>query len=327
MKIPTISIVTPSFNQGVFLAETIESVISQAGNFIIDYIIVDGASSDNSGDIIKYYDALLRTGERAFACRGITFRWMSEKDQGQTDALAKGFRIAEGEICAWLNSDDTYLPGTLQTVAAFFCDYPETGLLYGKAHYCDAAGAIIGRYRTEEFNYGKLAWFNFICQSSTFFRKEVFDSVGGLDDTLHFAMDFDLWLRIGNRFTCRYLPEFLSKYRLHESSKTILDKSLYRNSEEALRLAVHYFDLAPLTRIVTSCSIYCRERLPPFLARRKPIVILATVICSVCRSLWMNRGFRKKDLELLNGEHFRKLFKSRIEIMTGKQSIDKETTS
>ncbi len=317
-NVPTISIVTPSFNQGGFLAETIESVISQAGDFIIDYIVVDGGSTDDSVDIIRRYDTLIRTGIFSGNCRGLTYRWVSKKDRGQTDALTKGFRVAEGDIFAWLNSDDTYLPGALQTVATFFRDYPETGLMYGEAHYCDTAGIIIGRYRTDEFNYDKLAWFNYMCQPSTFFRKNVFDAVGGLDDTLHFAMDYDLWVRIGKRFTCRYLPEFLSKYRLHESSKTILDETLYHNSEEALRLAMKYFDWAPLTRIYNSCNVYCRARLPRILTGRKSMVILATIICSVFRSLWMNRGIRKNDLMLLNGENFRKLFKSRIEIMTGK---------
>jgi hypothetical protein len=131
-------------------------------------------------------------------------------------------------------------------------------------------------------------------------------------------MDYDLWVRIGKRFSCRYLPEFLSKYRLHESSKTILDETLYLNSEEALRLAMKYFGWAPLTRVYNSCSSYCRARLPKFITRRKSLVIPATVICSVFRSLRMNRGIRRNDLKLLNGENFRKLFKSRIEIMTGK---------
>lgn len=326
MNVPKISIVTPSFNQGEFLAETIESVISQAGDFSIDYIIVDGGSTDDSVNIIKRYEAILHEGQWPIACKGITYRWLSENDKGQSDALLKGFRMANGTILSWLNSDDVFLPGALQSVAGIFNAYPETGLVYGDAHYCDADGSIIGRYRTEEFDYGKLAWFNYICQPSAFFRKEVFDAVGGLDDTLHFAMDYDLWVRMGKRFTCRYLPEFLSMYRLHESSKTILDETLYHNSEEALRLVMKYFGWAPLTRIYNSCNIYCRARLPKFLARRKSLVILATVICSVFRSLWLNRGIRRNDLKLLNGENFRKLFKSRIEIMTGKPSEHRETT-
>ena len=113
---PVITVVTPSFNQGEFLAETMESVLSQAGNFIIDYIIVDGGSTDNSVAILKHYDELLQNGEWPTACQKISYRWLSENDKGQTDALKKGFVMAKGEILAWLNSDDTYLPGTVQTV-------------------------------------------------------------------------------------------------------------------------------------------------------------------------------------------------------------------
>ena len=321
-RIVTFSIVTPSFNQGEFLAATIESIIGQAGDFVLDYLIVDGGSTDNSVGIIRYYEQLLLQGEWPIKCGGITYRWLSEKDAGQTDALMKGFRVAKGDILAWLNSDDTYLPGTLQTAADCFRDHPETALLYGDAHYCDTAGAIIGRYRTEAYDFDKLAWFNFICQPSTFFRKDAFEAIGGLDDTLHFAMDYDLWIRIGKRFTCSYLPQFFSTYRLHEASKTIRNETLFENSEEALRLALKYFGWAPLTRVYNSCNFFCRARLPGIFARSKPTLIVATLICSVISSLWLNRGICRKDLALLNRKNFRKLSKNRIDIMTGSDQPD-----
>jgi glycosyltransferase involved in cell wall biosynthesis len=310
------SIVTPSYNQGQFLAETIESVISQEGNFAIDYVIIDGGSTDNSVDIIKQYDALLQQKKWPITCRGVSFRWISEKDRGQTDALSKGFRLAEGEIFAWLNSDDTYLPGTLKTVAAFFSEHSDTGLLYGDAHYCDTNGAVIGKYRTGEFEYDRLAWFNFICQPSTFFRRDVFEAAGGLDDALHFAMDFDLWLRIGARFPCRYLPQTLSMYRLHETSKTISDETLYENSEEALRVVMKYFNWAPLTRVYNSCRSFTLARMPSYQGTFTPVIVSMILMRTLFRSLRLNRGIRMNDLKLLNRENFRKLFKSRIEIMT-----------
>lgn len=314
---PTISIVTPSYTQGCFLAETIESVISQEGNYKIDYIIVDGASTDNSVEIIQHYEQLLNTSEWPVKCRGIRYRWLSEMDKGQTDALMKGFRSAEGEIFAWLNSDDTYLPGALQKAADFFRENPDTALLYGDSYYCDTAGALIGRYRSEAFDLDKLAYANIICQPSTFFRRDTFEAVGGLDRTLHFAMDYDLWIRIGKRFPCRYLPQMLATYRLHEASKTVRDETLYENSEEALHLAMKYFDWAPLTRVYNSCNFYCRSSLPVFLTRFRFVVISVTIICSAFRSLWLNRGVRKNDIRLLNRGNFRKLFKNRIDIMTG----------
>lgn len=311
------SIVTPSYNQGEFLAETIESVISQAGGFFIDYIIVDGGSTDNSVDIIKHYDTLLQKGEWGISCRGITFRWMSENDKGQTDALMKGFRMASGDILAWLNSDDTYLPGTLQTAAAFFRDQPDTGLLYGDAHYCDTTGAVIGRYRTDSFDLDTLASFNFICQPSAFFRRDAFEAVGGLDETLQFAMDFDLWIKIGKRFPCRYLPGYLSSYRLHDASKTIRDDTLLKNIEEGLGVTLKHFDWAPLTRVYAWCNCACRSNLPEPLSGFRFAVIVSALCCTVPRSLRLNRGLRKNDLKLLSLSNFRKLFKSRHEVMTG----------
>lgn len=318
--IPTFSIVTPSFNQGRFLAETIESVISQEGDFAIDYIIIDGASTDDSLEIIARYDALLKCGEWPVRCQGITFRWQSEKDMGQTDALMKGFRQANGEILAWLNSDDTYLPGALQAAATFFRGHPDTGLIYGDAHFCDPNGTTIGRYRTEEFDLSTLASFNFICQPSTFFKRDVFKAVGGLDVSLHFAMDYDLWIRIGKRFPCRYLPLLLSRYRLHESSKTVREDVLQENIDAGLRLAIKYFDWAPLTRVYASCSCACRSILPEFLSKSRPVVICSALACTVFRSIRLNRGIRRNDLKLLTMSNFRKLFKSRFEVMTGNHS-------
>lgn len=317
---PVISVVTPSYNQGAFLSETIESVLGQEGDFEIDYIIVDGGSTDDSVEIIRRYDRQLADGSRTVGCRKVTLRWLSERDRGQTDALAKGFRMARGGILAWLNSDDSYLPGALQAATDAFRSFPDTALLYGEAHYCDPAGAIIGRYRTEPFDYRKLAWFNFICQPSTFFRREAFEAVGGVDETLHYAMDFDLWIRIGGRFPCRYLPRYLSTYRLHESSKTVRDETLFANSEEALRLSLKYFGWAPLTRVYNSCNFYCRSHLPAALAGNSAALLLAALACSVFRSLRLNRGVRFKDLALLcDRENFKKLFKSRLEIMTGRR--------
>jgi glycosyltransferase involved in cell wall biosynthesis len=314
------SIITPSYNQGQFLAETVESVISQEGDFFIDYIIIDGVSSDDSLAIIKRYDTLLQHGEWPIACRGITYRWVNERDKGQTDALLKGFRLAQGDIFAWLNSDDTYLPGALKTVADFFRVHTDTGLLYGDAHYCDTAGTVIGSYRTEEFDLDRLASANIICQPAAFFRRQAFDAVGGLDETLHFAMDYDLWIRIGRRFSCHHIPQMLATYRLHETSKTISSDTLVRNSEESLGVTRRHFGWAPLTRIYTSCHIICSARLPGLLGRSRLAVAAAASACALIRSLILNRGFHRNDLKLLNRENFRKLCRSRIEIMTGRKS-------
>lgn len=318
-RYPIISIITPSFNQGQFLAETIESVISQEGDFSIDYIIVDGGSSDNSVDIIKHYDALLHNGKWPVKCLGVTYRWVSERDNGQTDALIKGFSMATGEIFAWLNSDDVYLPGALQTAVDHFRDHPDTGLMYGNADYVDSSGAIVGSYRTAEFDLDKLASANIICQPAAFFRKEAFEAVGGLDESLHFAMDYDLWVRIGRHFTCHHLSSPIATYRLHETSKTINSDTLYTNCEESLAVTIRHFGWAPLTRVYTSCSTFCSARLPGLLAENNFTATVATVACSLFRYLYLNNGINRNDLKLLTIENFKKLFKSRIEIMTGRK--------
>jgi glycosyltransferase involved in cell wall biosynthesis len=312
-----VSIVTPSYNQGCYLADTIESILRQEGDFQIDYIIVDGASTDGSVEIITHYEKLLETGNWPVKCRGITFRWISEKDRGQTEALMKGLRMATGEVLAWLNSDDLYLPGTLQAVAAFFRTNPGTALLYGDADYCDTVGNFMGRYPTEKFEFAKLAYFNFICQPSTFFRKRAFEAVGGLDETLHYVMDYDLFVRIGKQFACRYVPQVFSKYRLHETSKTMLDEALFDNHEEALRSALKHFGWAPLNRVYGACNYFCLSRLPAPLAKLRFLVIGATIFCTLPRSLLLNRGLRRADLKLLRLNNFRKLTKDRIEILQG----------
>lgn len=311
------SIVTPSFNQGEFLAETIESVLSQKGNFFIDYIIIDGGSTDNSVEIIKRYEALVQRREWPLSCSGITFWWVSERDNGQTDALMKGFRMATGRIFAWLNSDDTYLPGALLTAASFFQDHPDTGLMYGDAHYTDAASSVINRYRTEGFGLIRLASANIICQPAAFFRRDAFEAVGGLDETLDFVMDFDLWIRMGRHFPCRHVPHLLATYRLHETSKTISSDTLYKSSEESLSVTIRHFGWAPLTRVYTSCSILCKSCLPARFGRSRLAVAAAAMVCSFFRSLYLNRGFNCNDLKLLTGTNFRNLLKSRLEIMTG----------
>jgi len=314
---PIISIVTPSYNQGMYLPKTIESVISQEGDFFVDYIIIDGKSDDDSVEIIRHYDALLQSREWPLNCLGITYRWVSEKDGGQTDALIKGFSLAKGNIFAWLNSDDTYLSGALQAVVVFFNANQDISLLYGEAHYTDATDRIIGRYQTHPFSLEKLASANIICQPATFFRREAYETVGKLDKRLGFVMDYDLWIRIGMLYSCSQIPHLLATYRLHKTSKTIDKKTLFNNAEESLAVTRRHFGWAPITRIYTSCRILCLERLPGILGQNRFFVTTAAIACAIIRSIYLNRGFHRNDLKLLNRDNFRKLFKSRLEIMTG----------
>jgi glycosyltransferase involved in cell wall biosynthesis len=209
---PRISIVTPSFNQGSFLEATIRSVICQEYPDL-EYIIIDGGSTDGSVEIIQKYEKQLAW-------------WVSEKDRGQTHAINKGFAKATGQIMAWLNSDDLYSPGALRRVAETFARHPTADMITGGwLSYTSSTGRIIpvrpcgiGIRPTPAIMLRRNAYFG---QHSTFWRRELWDRVGPLNESLHFAMDHEFFLRCvlaGARV--RLDSEMLAIFRQHASQKT-----------------------------------------------------------------------------------------------------------
>ncbi|MBN2256476.1 MAG: glycosyltransferase [Anaerolineaceae bacterium] len=205
---PLVSIVTPSRNQARFLEDTMKSVISQDYPRI-EYLVIDGNSSDGSRKIIQKYQ------------KELTY-WVSEPDQGQTDAINKGFSHASGDILAWLNSDDAYLPGTVTRAVDYLNTHPEVGMVYGDALYIDECGRVIGKFPARQTNYNRLRQgFVHIPQQSAFFRTALWKQVGPLDPGFYFAMDYDLWVRISRISTIAYHPETWSLFRLHPDAKTI----------------------------------------------------------------------------------------------------------
>jgi len=215
-----ISIITPSYNQAGFLKKTIESVISQKGDFELEYIVMDGGSTDGSVEILKNTEDKLNGNNR------IKFIWKSEKDKGQSDAINKGLKIATGDIVAYLNSDDIYLNGCLQNVAQTFISSPEAKWLTG---YCRIINehdrpiqSSIMKYKNFWLNRSslkKLLVLNYIAQPATFWRKELLDKIGFFDEKLHYTMDYDYWLRIIKKFNLLVLKEYLAGFRIHSSSK------------------------------------------------------------------------------------------------------------
>ena len=189
---PRISVVTPSFNQGQFIEETIRSVLLQ-GYPNLEYLIIDGGSTDGSVEIIKRYEPWL------------TY-WVSEPDRGQSHAINKGWQRARGEILAWLNSDDTYNPDALRCAAETLRDNPAVGMVYSDMNYIDASSKVIYRLRSKPYEFHKLLLDNYVTQSTVFVRRKVLDGVGLLNETLHLIMDQELWLRIGRRNAISYLP-------------------------------------------------------------------------------------------------------------------------
>ncbi|HTL38976.1 MAG TPA: glycosyltransferase family 2 protein [Kofleriaceae bacterium] len=312
MTLLKFSIVTPSYNQGRYLAATIESVLSQEGDFVLDYIITDGGSTDDSVAIIKHYAAQLEAGSWPIRCQGITYRWRSERDRGQTDAIRKGFAMATGGVLAWLNSDDTYTSGALARVASVFAD-PAIQIAYGKSHFTDENGTVIGRYPTEPFDAERLAMFNFIAQPSVFFRKAAVDAVGGPQIDLQYVMDFDLWIRMAQRFPFTYVPEFLSTFRLHDESKTVSPTSALANYKEMLAIVSKHYGWSPLNRVYSYTRHLIEAKLPQLRDRELSLVAISLPLAAA-NYVRLNRGVRLADLRLVTPSNLRKLFMTPIEL-------------
>jgi glycosyltransferase involved in cell wall biosynthesis len=211
------SIITPSFNQCRYLRQTMRSILSQAGDFQLEWIVMDGGSTDGTVELLR---------ESALSDPRIV--WTSEKDAGQSDALNKGLARAQGEIIGWLNSDDLYAPGTLAAVAEAFEQHSDAQWLAGRCGIVDEEGnrirESITRYKNrllDRYTYRRLlGGENPISQPAVFWRRSFGEQVGPLDVTLHHAMDYDLWLRMG-RISRPLIPgRELSLFRIHSTSKS-----------------------------------------------------------------------------------------------------------
>jgi glycosyltransferase involved in cell wall biosynthesis len=175
----------------------------------IEYILIDGGSTDGSVDIIHRY------ADR-FAW------WVSEKDRGQTDAINKGFARAKGDILAWLNSDDTYENNAVSEAVKFLQGQPKVGLVYGDANFIDENGRVIGRFPAAQTSYKRLRrGYVHIPQQASFWRADLWRTVGPLDPSFYFAMDYDLWVRLAAQASIQYVPQLWANFRLHTQGKTI----------------------------------------------------------------------------------------------------------
>lgn len=225
--LPLVSIVTPSLNQANFIEATIQSVLGQTYRHI-EYIIIDGGSTDGSAGIIKKYEGRIAL-------------WVSEQDKGQTDAINKGFAKAKGDILAWINSDDTYAtPHAVADAVNFLIANPNVGMVYADCNFIDEEGKVIGKFASRQTDYERLRrGYVHIPQQTMFFRAKYWKELGPLDPSFYFAMDYDLWVRIAKIAPIRYLPgRTWSNFRIHTSSKTNVDDE--RGWKEMLR--IHYRD-------------------------------------------------------------------------------------
>lgn len=205
---PRITIVTPSFNQAKYLPETIESILNQ-GYPNLEYIIIDGGSTDGSVDIIKKYESHLAY-------------WISEKDSGQSEAINKGFKKATGELFAWVNSDDVLFPGCLRRIAECYQENGRPDIIYANVAYIDSLGSIIRFVRVphqSRFLFFQGVWH--VPAPTTFFRASLFRNIGELNRNYHISMDLDMWMRMmkaGARVV--QISEYLGAYRCHGETKT-----------------------------------------------------------------------------------------------------------
>ena len=204
---PLVSIITPSFNQGAFIEEAINSVLAQDYPYV-EYLVVDGGSTDGTLDILRRYEPHVR--------------WISEPDAGQADAINKGVRLTSGDILAWLNADDLYAPGALTRAVGELQAHPRAAFVYGQGEFIDRAGTTIGLCtQVEPFDLHRLIHhLDFVVQPATFFRRAPFMAVGGLDASLRYCLDYDLWIRLALRYPVRYLPELLARVRVYPETKT-----------------------------------------------------------------------------------------------------------
>lgn len=200
-----VSIITPSYNQAPYLEQTIRSVLEQDYPRI-EYVVVDGASTDNSFEIIKRYNDLLAY-------------WISEKDSGQAEAINKGFTRANGDILGWMNSDDYYLPGTISDVVKCFEENPGVVMAYGDMLAVDGDGQTMNVLKYKQLSLEDLLCFQIIGQPSVFFRRSALEKTGLLDTSFHFMLDHHLWIRLAQQGRILHVPQVWSAARYHPQAK------------------------------------------------------------------------------------------------------------
>jgi glycosyltransferase involved in cell wall biosynthesis len=282
-ELPLVSVVTPSFNQGRFIAATIESVLSQDYPKL-EYLIVDGASTDDTAEVVaRYADRL-------------TF--ISEPDRGQSDAINKGFRMARGEIVAWLNSDDIFLPGAIRAAVEALRARPDAAAVYGEGFQIDEQGERISRFAaTQAFNLWRLLNLtDFILQQTVFFRRFIFDEVGYLDEDLHYGLDWELLMRIGLQYPIVFTPRDMGAIREYAAAKSFaggtkrvreLTAILRRHTRKPFPPGMFVYGLPTYERIVNAnLGRFLRGPLEPIGVRAQRVVtrLMHRIVGSIVRS-------------------------------------------
>lgn len=240
MTVPKFSIVTPAYNSGNYIEATIRSIAEQDYP-AIEHIVIDGGSNDGTLDILERYPHL---------------QWISERDRGQSDAINKGFARVSGDIIAWQNADDLYLPGAFAAVAEVFATHPEVDVVYGNYQTIDTAGRVICDVTARPWNQWAFAHGRFVpMQPATFWRRRLNEAVGALDTNLNYCMDVDFFSRAARQgFAFVKLDRCLGQFRIHAESKTA--SSLYNAAtfDEFKRVLASHFNYSPLDYLF--CNVF-----------------------------------------------------------------------
>jgi glycosyltransferase involved in cell wall biosynthesis len=234
--VPRLTVVTPSYNQAAFIDETIRSVLTQAGDFEIEYLVMDGGSTDGSADIIRAYAERVASGEWDVRCAGLTMEWVSQRDGGQSDAINQGLRRATGQILSYINSDDAYLPGAFEQIARAFAADPEADFVFGDGDVIGAQGELQWEWLSRPYNQKVMTSYhflwndftNYIMQQATFWRRRVHERIGYFDEAFHFAMDAEYWIRAAQAgLRLVHLPRKLAAFRLIAGTKSRASPTIF----------------------------------------------------------------------------------------------------
>lgn len=277
-----ITVVTPSLNQGEYIERTIQSVLQQKYPNL-EYWVIDGGSTDNTSNVLKKY------GDR--------ISWVSQKDDGQSDAVNKGIEKSTGEIIGWLNSDDTYNKRTLWLVNRYFQNHPEVEFLYGDGDYIDSSDRVIKPYPIKWIKDGRelkkaLVEGNFLCQPSVFFRRSVVDKIGFLNTRLHYCMDYDYWLRALDICEFGFLNNgVLANLRMYPDNKSLANReAMY---EEMIETTLKHFNYVPWKNTLGGYAKFKVHGEDQFFNHTQETPFKAYLICGwmlLCYNLFRKEG-------------------------------------